>query len=245
MKTTKEQITHYTTEDEQVEAMVNGQSDAIFETRRRKAIRHITHPMLIMLALTFVAWLITLLGLLGLVSGYLIPGWTDNGLLRHRRRVLIGLGLALAWMLLGSFSGAKDMGTMMALGLLAAGVLYGWSGRRTALGRATASQLLGLRRYLRGRDKQQLNRAKNLDPDYYFRMAPYAIALGVGKNFASAMGRHAAEGGCPYLIRNKEQVMDTRRWNALLEHTADLMDQRKQTRPLEKTLELLRRFTKP
>ena len=68
MKTTKEQITYYTTEDEQVEAMVNGQSDAIFETRRRKAIRRITRPMLIMLALTFVAWLITLLGLLGLVD---------------------------------------------------------------------------------------------------------------------------------------------------------------------------------
>lgn len=68
MKTTKEQITHYTTEDEQVEAMVNGQSDAIFEARRRKAIRRITRPMLIMLALTFVAWLITLLGLLGLVD---------------------------------------------------------------------------------------------------------------------------------------------------------------------------------
>lgn len=68
MKTTKEQITHYTTEDEQVEAMVNGQSDAIFETRRRKAIRRITRPMLIMLSLTFVAWLITLLGLLGLID---------------------------------------------------------------------------------------------------------------------------------------------------------------------------------
>lgn len=68
MKTTKEQITYYTTEDEQVEAMVNGQSDAIFETHRRKAIRRITHPMLIMLALTFVAWLITLLGLLGLID---------------------------------------------------------------------------------------------------------------------------------------------------------------------------------
>lgn len=68
MKTTKEKITYYTTEDEQVEAMVNGQSDAIFETRRRKAIRRITRPMLIMLALTFVAWLITLLGLLGLID---------------------------------------------------------------------------------------------------------------------------------------------------------------------------------
>ena len=68
MKTTKEQITYYTTEDEQVEAMVNGQSDAIFETRRRRAIRRITRPMLIMLALTFVAWLITLLGLLGLID---------------------------------------------------------------------------------------------------------------------------------------------------------------------------------
>ena len=68
MKTTKEKITRYTTEDEQVEAMVNGQSDAIFETRRRKAICRITRPMLIMLALTFVAWLITLLGLLGLID---------------------------------------------------------------------------------------------------------------------------------------------------------------------------------
>lgn len=68
MKTTKEQITYYTTEDEQVEAMVNGQSDAIFETRRRKAIRRITRPMLAMLALTFAAWLVTLLGSLGVVD---------------------------------------------------------------------------------------------------------------------------------------------------------------------------------
>ena len=37
-------------------------------TAHRKTIRRITHTMLIMLALTFVAWLITLLGLLGLVD---------------------------------------------------------------------------------------------------------------------------------------------------------------------------------
>lgn len=57
MKTTKEQITHYTTEDEQVEAMVNGQSDAIFETRRRKAIRRLTRPVVILWVLTALVWL--------------------------------------------------------------------------------------------------------------------------------------------------------------------------------------------
>ena len=56
MKTTKEEITHYTTEDEQVEAMVNGQSDAIFETCRRKAIRRITRPILSLTRMTNGTW---------------------------------------------------------------------------------------------------------------------------------------------------------------------------------------------
>lgn len=186
--------------------------------------------------------LIFLLGLLGLLSGYLIPLWTDNGLFRHRRQVLTGLGIAAFWLLMGMFSGAKDIGMMMAFTLLGAGLLYGWSGRRTALGKATAGQLLGLRRYLRGRDKKQLAYAKSMDPDYFFRMAPYAIALGVGRSFAGTMGRTAPEGGCPYLILPKEKTMNPRQWNALLERTADLMDRRKQNRSLEKVIGTVRRI---
>ena len=39
MKTTKEKITHYTTEDEQVEAMVNGQSEKKSPITPRKTSR--------------------------------------------------------------------------------------------------------------------------------------------------------------------------------------------------------------
>lgn len=74
--TTKAQITmHYSPEYAQLEEMINTHADecnkareAVAPTAHRKAIRRITRPMLAMLALTFAAWLVTLLGSLGVVD---------------------------------------------------------------------------------------------------------------------------------------------------------------------------------
>lgn len=56
--------------------------------------------------------------------------------------------------------------------------------RRTAGGMNIFYQLLGLRKYLRKLDPVTLDGLLESDPQYFYRMLPYAEALGVGRKFA-------------------------------------------------------------
>lgn len=183
-------------------------------------------------------FLIVLMALLGAFCGYLILPWTDCGLWRNKGLLWRGLLLCGGWVLLALAAGNIGLGIWMSVGLLVSGVLYGWSGRRTALGRQIRSQALGLRHYLRGKDKEQLRYAMAGDPDYFFRMAPYAIALGVGKPFAKAVGRERLE-RCPYLVSHTEKELDAAQWNAVLEQTVRDMNARSENLWLEKLMRLL------
>ena len=189
-------------------------------------------------------FLIILMGALGALSGYVIPTWTDSGLFRNKHRLFTGLGLCVVWVILGLIAKIGGLGITMAILLLILGVLFGWSGLRTDLGKVTAGQILGLRHYLRGKDKSQLSHARQMDPDYFFRMAPYAMALGVGKAFAKAMGPEKPD-RCPYLSTGTNGHMYASHWMEELELTAAAMDARKQSRYVEKFLKLLQRIRKP
>lgn len=182
--------------------------------------------------------------ILGAISGWVIPGWTDSGLFRRKSKLLWGWGLGLGWLFLAGLSGCFLLGLSMAAGLLIFGLLYGWSGRRTELGKQTAAQFLGLRRYLKGKDKDQLNRACDNDPDYFFRLAPYALALGVGKAFAKAVSRERLE-RCPYLTSGMDGHMNALQWYQVLAQTADIMDARKKRRLIEKIMKFFNSFTRP
>lgn len=189
-------------------------------------------------------FLIFALGAFGAVCGYQIPGWTDSGIFRSKKAMLWGIGLSLAWVVLALAAGCGDLGITMALILLVGGILYGWSGLRTELGKYTAGHFLGLRRYLKGKDKALLKRACEEDPDYFFRMAPYAVALGVGKAFAQAVGREKLE-QCPYLTSGMDGHMNAAGWNEKLTQTAAIMDARMENRHIEKLLKIIRSITRP
>ena len=182
------------------------------------------------------------MGALGAVSGFMIPGWTDNGLVRNKRSLYGSVGLCLVWIILGLMAGIGGLGFAMVLILLFFGILYGWSGLRTDLGKRTAGQVLGLRHYLLGGDKAQLRHACECDPDYFFRMAPYAMALGVGKAFAKAVGREKLE-RCPYLATDGN--MSASLWMIKLENIVATMDARKQNRYLEKLQKFITRLMRP
>lgn len=188
--------------------------------------------------------LIFLMAALGAVSGWLILPWTDSGLLSSKRQLAMGLLTSLAWVMLSLSAGNISLGLWMALGLLVAGVLFGWSGRRTEFGKYIRAQVLGLRHYLKGGDREQLKRAVSTDPDHYFRMAPYAIALGVGKAFAKAVGREKLE-RCPYLMLRSDSAMSAAGWNSLLEKTVRDMDARSQNLRFEKLLRIINNMIKP
>ena len=189
-------------------------------------------------------FLIIALGALGAFSGYIIPTWTDNGLFRNKKAVFGGIGLSLAWVVLALAAGCPNLGITMAVILLVWGIAYGWSGLRTELGKYTAGHLLGLRQYLKGRDKALLKRACEADPDYFFRMAPYAIALGVGKAFAHGVGREKLD-RCPYLTSGMDGHMNAAQWNEKLTQTAAIMDARMENRHIEKLLRIIQSITKP
>ena len=189
-------------------------------------------------------FLIVVLGAFGAFSGYIIPTWTDSGIFRNKKTVFGGVILCLLWVILGLAAGCADLGITMGLILLIGGVLYGWSGLRTELGKYTAGQFLGLRRYLKGKDKTLFKRACEGNPDYFFRMVPYAMALGVGKAFAQAVGREKLE-RCPYLTSGMDGHMNAAGWNEKLTQTAAVMDARTENRHMEKLLRIVRSIIKP
>lgn len=188
--------------------------------------------------------LIVLLALLGALCGWRILTWTDSGLLRKNSNFYLGLLLSALWLLLGAAAGNINLGLWMVSGLLSGGILYGWGGRRTDFGKLTRAQVLGLKRYLSGSDKAQLRMACEKDPDYFFRNAPYAMALGVGKAFSRAVGKEKLE-RCSYLTTGMDGHMSAAGWQALLEQTLQAMDARSKRLPFEKLMRILNAITKP
>ncbi len=187
--------------------------------------------------------LMILLGALGAVSGWMIQGAGAGILLGNREKALPGLVLCGIWLITGILAGAVDIGLLMCLGLLAAGILLAWGGRRTPIGRQVLSQVLGLRKYFRRADKKQLQRICENDPEYFFRLVPYAMALGADKAFAQRFGGMRLS-GCPYLTTGMDGHMTALQWCSLIRRTVERMDRRARQLPLERFIALVRSLTK-
>ena len=100
-----------------------------------------------------------------------------------------------------------------------------YGGRRTEVGRLNAGQILGLRSYLKHISKDDIHRMMKTDPDYFFNMAPFALALGVIRPFAQSFGS-AKMDQCPYLVTRVHGKRSAGEWAELIADTADLMDAR-------------------
>ena len=159
--------------------------------------------------------------------------------LRGKTRVYIGLVCVLIWILLGILCGQWIIPTCAALGQWLLGYLAAYGGRRSDLGRHDAGQILGLRSYLKRISKEDIQRLQKADPDYFFNMAPYALALGIIKPFAANFGGRPLE-QCPYLVTRVHGKRSGMEWADLLAQTADLMDARYRRMELEKWLPVRR-----
>ena len=129
------------------------------------------------------------------------------------------------WLALGILSGEWNVALIVILAQWAAGIAAAYGGRRTEVGRQVMSQTLGLRRYLKTVSRADLHRILRSNPDYYFNMAPYAMALGVDQRFAKNMGGMRL-GHCPYLTTLMDGHMTALEWNRLLHTAVDTLDER-------------------
>ena len=187
--------------------------------------------------------LVFLLGVAGTISGWYIQDFGSAVVLRSKRRLTSTLVVSVLWLLLSLIAGAFAVGAWMIFGLLLAGLLLACGGRRTELGRQTYAQVVGLRRYLCKVDKQQLQHICEADPDYFFRLAPYAMALGADMAFAKRFGSQKLN-GCPYLTSGMDGHMTALQWSRVLRSAVAQMDARADRLTLEKLIRVIRNITR-
>ena len=164
-----------------------------------------------------------ILAVFGAISGWLIQDVAYRTHLRGKVPVLIGFVCILIWIALGLLCGQVWIPLGCCVGEFIIGYLAAYGGRRSDLGRHDASQVLGLRHYVKHLPGQELSRLMANDPYYFFNMAPYALALGVINPFAKSFARRKMD-QCPYLVSRVTGKRTAEEWGQMMADVADLMD---------------------
>ncbi|MBR3978749.1 MAG: DUF2207 domain-containing protein [Oscillospiraceae bacterium] len=183
--------------------------------------------------------LLVVMAIAGFFSGWYLQGIGPGLLLQNSRKLKISASCAAFWLAFGALAGDINTALSMVLSLAVAGLLLCWGGRRTRQGREMLAQALGFRRYLCKKEQQSLCR---LQPEHFFAMLPWAMALGCGRGFVRAVGKWRPE-GCDYV------AVATDRWSAdqwlrLFRRLEKDMNRRADNLPLERVFGTLDALTK-
>ena len=153
--------------------------------------------------------------------------------LRHKRDLYLAMGCAFLWMVLSNFVGELNVAIFVIVSQFLAGLACAYGGRRTESGMHSMSEILGLRRYLKSVSSKELVEILRHNPDYYFALAPYAMALGVDKVFSRQFGGEKMP-QCPYLTVNGFTPTTARQWNQFLREAVSVLDERQKPVLLQK-----------
>ena len=118
---------------------------------------------------------------------------------RHSVRTAILAVLGTVFLLFaGKKSGLTILMLLNVMTQLAVGLLLRCGGRRTAEGAVLAAELLGYRRWLLSSSSRQLRSNLEADPQFFYRVLPFAEALRVGRMLAGSFDDARLE-GCDWL----------------------------------------------
>lgn len=174
----------------------------------------------------------------GLLCGFYMQNLVGELFLRKTAKTAYGILFSVIWLLLGIF--AKQIGLAIILWLVQqlAGAMYFYGGKRTEAGKQSFAQVLGLRKYLKTLSRETLRHNLEADPDYFYTMLPYALALGVGHKFARHFEKQTiAE--CPYLLCRASKLHYAKHWCSKMQSVLKSMDQRSKKLPMERFTALL------
>lgn len=172
-------------------------------------------------------------GLLSAISAWEIHEFAMHILSRFKTRGYWALGICLFWVVLGWVAGQPWVPLVSVLAQLLLGFLAAYGGMRTEMNRSEAGEILSIRRFMRRIPRPEAARLLKADPEYFFRMAPYAIALGVGAPFAAAFGRRKIE-QCPYFYTKNQASRTAEEWMRLMTQAVAQMDNRYRRMQYEK-----------
>lgn len=145
--------------------------------------------------------------------------------LRYRLDLFIGIGACILFLILSLWCGEAEVAIFVILSQSIAGAAAIHGGRRTDSGLLLRNEILGLRKYLRSMNPEEVNRNLDNDPDYYFTIAPVALAMGVDQAFSRQFGKNKLM-VCPYLEVSGSQNLTARQWNERLRHVVRKLEER-------------------
>lgn len=174
----------------------------------------------------------TILSCVGLVCSWQIQTWPQGLFLHLRFRLFIAAALCVLWLALGLAIGQLPLALIAVLLQVVAGFLAAFGGRRTEDGRTAMGQTLSLRRHFRKLSATQVHQLCQDNPEVFFDMAPYAIALGRDGVLARRFGKSRLP-VCPYIQASNTRGLTAKQWSQLMRSILDGMTARQRKKPLD------------
>ncbi len=180
---------------------------------------------------------------LGGYTAYHIQNWASCLFLLNRHQLIVSTLLSVVWVVFSALAGRPILGILFIAFEFLAGNLAYYGGRRTEDGRQAMARILGFRQYLKKVDRATLDALCRQNPDYFFDLVPYALALGVGKSFAKQFGSKPFR-ECYYIDYPLQDTVTAAKWNKIMEDILDKMDANNHSVPYREFSKKLRRLAK-
>lgn len=181
-----------------------------------------------------VIWMI-LMPLLCVVCSWFIQDGMDCLHLNHKSKLEMS-GLCIAIILAaGLFSHGLIYAIIVILWSILVGLAAAYGGKRSENGARIYQEILGMRRHMKKVSKSELIRIMRTNPDYYYELVPFALALGVDKQLALRFDSlHIPN--CTWLLTGTGPVRTASEFCPILRETVKAMDAERHRTLLEKLL---------
>ena len=185
----------------------------------------------------------SVLSVAGLICSWQIQHWPLGLFLHHRSRLWMAAGMCVLWLALGFAIGRFSLSALAVTIQIVAGFLAAFGGRRTDEGRLAMGQTLSLRSYLRRLSSRKVTQHCQENPNFFFDMAPYAMALGCDVAFARRFGKSRLP-VCPYIQASDTRGLTAQQWCQLMRQILDGMTTRQRQMPVETFRAVLNNYMK-
>ena len=152
--------------------------------------------------------------------------------LREKTPLWTALGCGVVWIALGLLTRELHQALPMVIFQFAAGIGAAYGGKRSEMGLRYLSQIRGLRRHMTTTANFDMQQMLQQNSNYFYELAPFALALGVDRSFARRFGKLPLPEES-YLVCEHAREMTASKWAARLRKAADVLNQRQKRLPYE------------
>ncbi len=142
--------------------------------------------------------------------------------LRDKSPFYIAFTCTGLWLALSFLVEELALALPMVLFQFISGLAAAYSGRRSERGKRCFAELMSLRHYMTTAPALELQRMLQTNPNYFYELAPYALAMGVDRHFAKRFGK-AELPDCSFLDVGSSREMTAQEVAGHLRRAADIL----------------------